>query len=174
MSVKKRDMAREKRDYRSSMDSAMKLYNSSLNQLTSATCHKSPNNDELAKIRDSLRAVLVGDDTMVIIQSGPFIWKYREQISKKEESFFLENTFNDDIEIAKEKLGNLDKSKDFSDLEIATIMDSIKSIYTNMSSPEKETIWRFVMDLLRAYAQYVGAERKLNQVEVEIRDLIKK
>jgi hypothetical protein len=174
MATKKRDIMREKKDFRLSMDGALKLYNTSLNELTKIACFKNPTSDNLAKIRDALRAVQVGDDTMVIIQSGPFIWKYREQIAKKDDQFFLDNTFKDDIEEAKKKSSDLGKNKDFSDGEIATVMSGLKDTYTKLSGPERETVWRHVMDLLRSYAQYLGAERKLQEIEKEIRALANK
>lgn len=165
MSNKKRDPIREKREYRISMESACKMYNAGLNQLTSIACHKAPNDDNVAKIRETLRAVLVADDTIVIIQSGPYIWKYREQIAKKDEHFFLLSTFNDDIN----NVISSNKAQNFTNNDIATVMTSIKSTYSSMTKPEQETIWTHVMNLLRSYAQYIGAERKLKEVEEEIR-----
>lgn len=166
---KKRDFMREKKDLRASMDSACKLYNSNLNQLTAIACHKNPDDDNVAKIREGLRAVLVADETMVIIQSGTYVWKYREQIANKDESFFLVNTFADDIANLKQTASG--KVKDFADGEIAAVMDSIKGTYKTMKAPEKETIWRHVMELLRAYAQYLGAERKLKLLEDELKEM---
>jgi hypothetical protein len=168
---KKRDYMREKKEFRASMDSACKLYNSNINQLTAIACHKNPDDDNIAKIRDALRAVLVADETMVIIQSGTYIWKYREEIANKDETFFLANKFEDDI--ANVKQNQAIKEKNFSDDEIAAVMNSIKSTYTTMKAPEKETIWRHVMELLRSYAQYLGAERKLLLLEQELKQLAK-
>ena len=168
---KKRDYMREKKEFRASMDSACKLYNSNINQLTAIACHKNPDNDDIAKIRDALRAVLVADETIVIIQSGTYVWKYREQIANKDETFFLKSTF--DADIASVKQNPSLKNKDFSDAEITTIMNSIKATYSTMSNPEKEIIWRHVMELLRSYAQYLSAERKLLSLEQEIKQLAK-
>jgi hypothetical protein len=167
---RKRDYMREKKDLRASMDSACKLYNNNLNQLTNVASHKNPDDESIAKIREILRAILAADETIVIIQSGTYIWKYREQIANKEESFFLAQDFKDDIAIAKKQTYN---NKDFSDNEIATVMNSIKKMYTTMSAAEKEVVWRHVMELLKSYAQYLGAERKLKLLEDEIRNLMK-
>jgi hypothetical protein len=171
MSNRKRDPTQLKREYRASMDSACKLYNSGLQQLTYIACHMAPTDDNISKIRDTLRAILAVDETIVIIQSGPYIWKYREQIAKKEEQFFLNNTFDDDISNMKKQINT--SGKDFSNNEIATIMTNVKSIYGGLSGPEQETIWTHVINLLRAYAQYIGAERKLKEIEEEIRKMLR-
>jgi len=168
---KKRDYIREKKELRASMDSACKLYNSNINQLTAIACHKNPDDENIAKIRDALRAVIVADETIVIVQSGTYVWKYRERIATKDESFFLDNTFDEDIATVKEN--SFSTGKDFSDDEIATVMNSIKSIYKTMKAPEKETVWRHVIDLLRSYAQYLGAERKLLLLEQELKKMAK-
>jgi hypothetical protein len=167
---KKRDYIREKKELRTSMDSACKLYNSNLNHLTSIASHKNPDDESIAKIREILRAVLAADETLVIIQSGTYIWKYREQIANKEESFFLAQDFKEDIDTVKSQIS---KSRDFSDNEISTVMNSIKKTYTTMSAPEKEVVWRHVMELLKSYAQYLGAERKIKLLEDEIKNLMK-
>ncbi len=167
---KKRDYMREKKDLRASMDSACKLYNSNLNQLTSVASHKNPDDDSIAKIREVLRAILAADETLVIIQSGTYIWKYREQIANKDEGFFLASDFKDDIAAAKQQVSN---DKDFSDNQIATVMNSIKKTYNTMKPAEKEVVWRHIMEMLRSYAQYLGAERKLKLLEEEIKSLIK-
>ena len=165
---------KEKREFRESMTDAVKLYNNSLNSLTGIACHKNPDDYNVAKIRETLRAVLVADETIVIIQSGLYVWKYREQIATKDETFFLDNTFKSDIELAKQQLNDVGKAKDFTDDEIATIMQSLKGTYSSMTAPEREVVWRHVMDLLKAYAQYLGAERKLRKLEAELKQLASK
>lgn len=167
MSSKNRNFVLEKRETRDSMERARQLFNSNLNQLTTIAVNKNPKEDSIAKIREILRAAQAADGTIIIVQAGPYVWKYRDQISKHDEKFFIDNNFEEDIAEASKKI----KNHDFSESEIAGIMQGLKQTYKFLTEPEKNVVWKHVTDLLRAYATYLGCEKKIMQIEEDLKSL---
>lgn len=169
MSVKKPNLIQEKRECHTHKDSACKTYNARLNDLTSIAVEKNRSDDNVQIVRDTLRAAQAADATTVLIKTGPFVWKYREQISKRDENFFINNKFQSEIDESK----RLVTKQDFNDDEITSLMQSLKRTYHLMTMPEREVIWRHVIDMLKAYAQFLGCEKKLLEIEQEIKLLAK-
>ena len=169
MSGKKPNPIQEKRECRAHMESACKTYNARLNDLTLITVEKNRSDDNVQIVRDTLRAAQAADATTVLIQTGPFVWKFREQISKRDEKFFINNTFQSEIQEGKKLI----PKQDFNDDEITSLMQSLKRTYHLMTLPEREVIWRHVIDMLKAYAQYLGCDKKLLDLEKQIKLLAK-
>lgn len=166
MASSKRNPIQEKKQIRDSMESARKLYNSTINQLVLICVAKHPDDESILRIKEVLRAIMAVESGIIITESGPFIWNYRDNIAKRDENFFLANDFKTEISAAKDKT-----DKKFREDEIAQIMRTLKAMYVNMTEPEKEVTWTHISQLLRAYAQFLGCEKKLRATEEEIRKL---
>lgn len=167
MSGVKQDPLVLKKQLRDSMEGAQKLYNSNLMALMKIAKSKCPEDDNVAKIQETLSSVLALDKTLVIIESGPYIWKYRESISKRDVKFFLDNDFKSDVDTVLHGK----KKQEFSGDEISQLMKSLKSTFKSMTKPEQEVVWTHTSNLLTAYAQYLGAEKKLKAVELQLKAL---
>lgn len=166
------DPIKQKKLLRASMEEAQKSYNKNLVSLTKVASAKSPGDELIAKINETLRGVLAIDETLIIVETGPYVWKYREPISKKDVKFFIDNDFKSDVDGALAgKSGKTGKSgkSDFSSSEIANVMSSLKKTFQTMSAAEQQVVWTYTTTLLISYTQYLKAERDIKKIEEELR-----
>jgi hypothetical protein len=164
----------QKRALRTAMEAAQKQYNNNLKTLIQIARAKSPSDDNLAKINEALRGVLAVDQTTLIIETGKYVWEYRDPISKRDEKFFLEGDFKKRIEDGIADITGRTKSgkkADFTGDDIDTIMNSLRKTYRGMTQPEQTVVWQHTSQLLASYAQYLKAEKQIIKIEQEINAL---
>lgn len=90
------------------------------------------------------------DESVIIYEAGPFLYKYRVPIMKREESFFLTT---DLVEENKDKL-------DSSDADLAEkLVKMIKGIYEKLPAKKREELIDTVNDMLTDYLELLQIEK---------------
>lgn len=162
----------ERKKIRKSMDDARRAFNKDMADLIKLACERNQANEDLKTIRSIFATIRAAEPTIIITNAGPYIWKYREQIAKKDANFFLKNNFENDIaDFYDDPVP--DEQHDFTEDEVGEVLKSIKRTWHLLSAPEKGVIWTTAIGLLRSYAQYVQAERKVKDINKKINNLRK-
>lgn len=159
----------EKQNLIKVQESSRVSFNKAILQLINIACNKNPKEEKLLKLKEIFAAIQAIDPLIVIINAGPYIWKYREPIAKRESDFFIKNTFTEDVsEYYKEPL----EHQDFSADDVSNIMKSLKSIWQTLSVPEQTVIWTHAGGLLTSYAQYVSCEKQIRDISLKIKNMM--
>lgn len=170
MSKSGKSLVQLKRELRDSMEMAQKNYNSNLSQLIRVAKTKNPRDDDLDAVARALSTVIKVDATCLIKETGHYIWGFREQIKKRDENFFLTEDFSkmidEGLEVAKVK-----GKAEFTGDDVGRIMQALRGTYRTMTKPEQDVVWGHTTTILVAYAQYMKAEKKIREIEIEINNL---
>jgi hypothetical protein len=163
-----KNLIKVKREMRESMEVAQKDYNSNLTQLIRIAKTKNPQNLDLETIQTALSSVIKVDATLLIKETGHYIWKFRENISRRDENFFLTGDFSEEINSG---LGATNKDTKFTGDDVDRIMKSLRTTYRTMTKPEQDVVWKHTTSILVAYAQYLKAEKTIRKIESDINNL---
>jgi hypothetical protein len=139
-----------------SMRNASRNYNKSISDLLSCIVAKSKGNSEIVAINEKFSAIKNMDPDVIVMTSGPYLWKYRKEIVEKNQDFFLAKSFEDDIAEAKKE-----KQERFGSTDMQGIINLIKTFWKSMNPQEKEICWNHIQSCIRNYASYVGCSKKL-------------
>jgi hypothetical protein len=104
--------------------------------------------DDIIQMRD--RYFLVKDENpeLLLIQTGPYVWEFREKIMDDDIDFFLNNSFQKQIDSFKQ-----DKEKPM----INTLIQKIKTAWKNFTPIEQNILRGKIKDLVKFYACYLSA-----------------
>jgi len=170
MSKSNKSLVQQKRDLRDSMELAQKNYNSNLSQLVRVAKTKNPRNEDLETVQRALSSVIKVDATLLIKETGHYIWRFREHIKKRDENFFLTGDFSKEIDEGLEVAKTKGKAE-FTGDDVGRIMQALRGTYSTMTKPEQDVVWTHTTNILVAYAQYLKAEKRIREIEVEINNL---
>jgi hypothetical protein len=151
------------KDYKTLLDlkeKATKEFISELSFVINALYSKNTNDNDFIFIKDGFAVAKNENPTVVLMVSGPYLWKYREQIENSNITFILQNDYETEIEEAKEKLQSTDKYN-----QIKDILKKIKSTWHLFSEPEQSMIIKKMQKLIISYATFVGAEKKMSAIK---------
>lgn len=148
--------------YQKSIEEARRTFNSHLLKTLKISISKSPNDKYLQEVETVVKAINTMEPDLIIRKAGPYLFKYKEKLANKDESFFLKNDFQDDLN---EYYANGKDENDFDQEDVVYIMSSFKNTWVTLTIYEKETIWNMVGELFRSYARYLGAERGLRKLK---------
>lgn len=154
-------MSSTKKEYQKNMNEARRTFNSNLLKTLKISISKSPNDKYLQEVETVVKAINTMEPDLIIRKAGPYLFKYKEKLASKDESFFLQNSFNDDLH---EYYANGKDEHDFDQEDVVYIMQSFKDTWISLTPYEKETIWSIVSELFRSYARYIGSERGLKKL----------
>lgn len=154
------NLIKEKKILQDSLEESKNVYCKTINDLMNIVARKFPADENIIIIKEKFKAALACDKRTVVIKSGPFIWKYRVEISKRNEEFFLKQDFNNEI---KQKSG-------FGTNELRTIIENLRNCWISLNIVEKNMLWNQLGKLLKYYAQYLGSEKKLRLINQKIRN----
>jgi hypothetical protein len=137
-------------------EKAVKGFISELSFLVNAVYAKNTNDQDFIFLKDAFTVAKNENPEVVTISSGPYIWKYREQIEKGNVDFIINNDYSSEIEAIKTEIDN---SYD----QVTKLLSKIKSSWSSFSSVEQGLIVTKVKNLVVHYATYLGAVKKLKQ-----------
>jgi len=163
---------KRKREIRDSMEKARRLFNSNLQKLIGLSCKKNQTDDHIQNIKEIFTAISATEPSLIITKAGPYIWKYKEELARRDEKFFIENTFEKDVATF---YGDPipEMSDTFTEDDVSDVMKSLKRTWHLLNKSEKTIVWNHGTELLRAYAQYLGCEKKLHAINIEIKNMNK-
>ena len=138
-------------------DKSTKEFIADLTFLVTALHSKNTKDDDFIFIKDAYNVAKSENPDVVVMVSGPYIWKYREQIEKSDINFILNNDYTEEVEAAKTALVENQKYD-----QIKDILKKIKSTWSAFNPVEQSTIIKKIQKLVVSYAGYLGATKKLN------------
>ena len=106
-------------------------------------CHNKNPTDETYGARRTLNTAINTDPTVVIKMVGPYLLKYAEKISGREESFFVNSTFDSEID----ELGE-------SPEKASLMINAVKTAYKLCTKKESQKIMDVTEDMLSHYCEY--------------------
>ena len=139
-------------------DKAVKDFITELGFLVHALYTKNTNDDNFIFIKDGFNVAKNENPEVVVMVSGPYVWKYRTQLENGDVQTMLNNDYKDEVEGAKEYLeghGKFDQIKE--------ILKKIKETWPTFSKIEQETVAKKMQKLVVHYASFLGASKKLNK-----------
>jgi hypothetical protein len=158
MDVKKANQTRK--NILDMKDKAQTGFVMELNAIIDAVCQKNSKDIDIVGVRDKFNIIRRENPTMLLEMAGPHVWEYRVQIKDENIGFFLNNSFEKDIEKAQSQSA-VAEITDFEDIPV--IMNKIKSTWHRFMSAEQQIIIKRMKALIAHYATYVSATRELNK-----------
>lgn len=141
-------------------DKAVSNFVLNMSKIIQAVKEKQKQNFDIIKIQDLFSVARRETPEMIVQMAGPYIWKYREQISAGNANFFLDNNFEEDIMEANGKK----EIAEISEFEnTALLMQCAKRTWHMFIPAEKENIVKLTKSLLLEYIRYISARKQLEQ-----------
>jgi hypothetical protein len=153
-------MDEERENHRKSMERGMVGFVRDLNKIVVDVCRKNDRDRDLRELRDKFFVVRKENPNGLVEIAGPYIWKYRKQIESRDASFFLTNSFEDDI-IGSSPNGVAEVSE-FSDVPV--LLQKIKKTWHQFDEDEKSVVMKTVANLLKNYSLYSFSCKKLKEL----------
>jgi len=151
---------------RHSMNQAQKSFVSNSTSLVNIGAEKNKTDMQIQEMRELYRVIMASEPNLIITNVGPYMWKYREQIKKRDEAFFIDNEFSNELNEYYSRESHTDQ---FDQNDINVLMNSIKKSWSTFTNPEKIVVWKHVNTMLMTYAQYLKCEREINNINSKIR-----
>lgn len=141
-------------------DKAVSNFANNMSKIIQAVKEKQKQNIDIIKIQDMFSVARRETPEMIVQMAGPYIWKYREQISTGNVDFFLANNFEEDIIEANGKK----EIAEISEFEnTALLMQCAKRTWHMFIPAEKQNIIKLIKSLLQEYAKYISACKRLSE-----------
>jgi hypothetical protein len=122
---------------------------------------KNTKNEDFIALKDKFEVLKNANPSFIIEKAGPYIWKYKEQISGNNVAFFLNSNFEDDIKEAQ----NENSIAEVSPYEnIVMLMNQLKRTWHSFIPEEQNTIIKHTRAMLKYYAGYLQ-DRKMMKNE---------
>jgi len=144
-----------KKELKSEQDACVKNFCRTVQSIVKSLHNKNKQDMDLAEMRELL-TVGVKDAPLKIFQEvGSHIWKYREDIYESNVEAFLKRDYKEELEVI----------EDESEIERASqLIHKIKRAWRTFNSNEKEDLIERCQNLVRQYAIYENAARKLEKL----------
>lgn len=107
-------------------------FNSKLEEFLKDLISSYPHDKDFLMFKQSYNMLKLVDDTKPAFLFKMYTMRYLDQITNRDEKFFLDHDFNDEL--------NSVDNKDFS----SELLNKLKSYWSTMSSENKEVIWKYL------------------------------
>ena len=107
-------------------------FNSKIEEFMTDLISSYPNDKDFLMFKQSFKMLKLVDDTKPAVLFKMYTMKYIDQITSKDEKFFLDHDFKDEL--------NSSDNQDFS----SEMLSKLKSYWSTMSSENKEAIWNYL------------------------------
>jgi hypothetical protein len=119
---------------------------------------KNQRDDDIIDLKRRVGIATSTNPMMIIKMAGPYFFKYRVSLSKRQADFFLDKDFKDDVREVAVELEMTD--------EINTaheVIKKVKKTWTSFNDPEKNILLTKAIEMLGFYAKFLMATKQLNQ-----------
>lgn len=131
-----------------------------LDSIIKAIFEKNKSDPDMIELMDKFSVVRKEDPILIISRTGPYLWKYKEEINKQNVDFFLRNSFEEDIIQSQQK----SQVAEISELEdIPVLLNKAKITWQKFLEPEKQAIMKKIRGMLSNYSSYTSACKKLGE-----------
>jgi len=152
----------KKKDVINAREASVSEFAANLNVIITSIHQKNKRDDDMQAIKDKIDVVRKENPVGLIEMAGPYLWKYKEKIGSENVSFFLNNSFEEDIEKAREE-SQLAEITEYE--EIPALLNKVKRTWHSFTPPEQQIIVKRIKALLANYAKYLSASRTLKASE---------
>jgi hypothetical protein len=150
-----------KKQYLDQQTSNQKIFIADLSFTVNAMFTKNKKDPDICKIKDGFSIVKNETPELVLKRAGPYLWKYRNQIGSRDDKFFLNSDFKDDIASVSES--GIPEMTEFSDFP--AMIQKLKHTWHLFTVPEKTHLWEKIANMLSQYAGYLQAEKELEKLK---------
>jgi hypothetical protein len=148
--------SKERKQLIEASDQAVKDFAEDLGYLVDAVLQKNRKDNLMSDMKNLFDLVRKENPIGLIEIAGPYIWKYRDNISKQNVGFFLQNNFEEDI-ISAKKNKEIAEISNFEDIPM--LLDQCKRTWHMFQKEEQQVLVKRVRNMLVKYATYVSATR---------------
>lgn len=141
------------------IDKSVTDFTSEMTFIVNAMHNKNKQDDDLTEIRDGYMTARRENPDCIIIHVGPYFWKYRETINSGDLNPLLDSDFKDERE---EIQGTLPENSKFD--KVSVIMGKIKRTWHLFTPLEQETLKKKFKLMVSHYATFVGACKKMKEL----------
>ncbi len=119
---------------------------------------KNKKDDDILQMQERVRIATQTNPITVIQTAGPYFYKYRNQLAKRDMNFFLspETDFRNDVAEANRTNGG--------DIDVDStpeVVQKMRETWSQYSSPERNVIMQKAVEMLGYVAQYTKADKTL-------------
>jgi len=116
--------------------------------------------EDITEIRDGYMIAKKENPECIIMQAGPYFWKYRETIKEGNANALLKNDFKDEIT---EVQGTLPDYSGFD--KVQPVMNKIKRTWNLLTPIEQDIMKKKFNKMVAHYATYVGACKHIRELQ---------
>jgi len=122
-------------------------YTNNIKTLLKIMKSKLPKDNEVIDISKKLNLVINSDALFILKETGPYLYKYKEQINEKNMTYFInKDDWSDDI----------NTEANINDSQLShNIINKVKEIWINLKDNEKNIIYSITESLLLDYCNYL-------------------
>lgn len=148
------------KQYIKDKDNSVEKFTAEMTFIVNAMHSKNVKDNDLIEIRDGYMTAKTMNSECIIMQAGPYFWRYREVINSGNLNKLLDSDFKEEIT---EIQGVLPESSSFDKVQI--IMGKIKRIWHLFMPNEQEIIKKKFKLMVAHYATYLGSCKKIRELQ---------
>jgi hypothetical protein len=130
-------------------------FTSEMTFIVNAMFNKNKKDDDIIGIRDGYLIAKRENPECIIVQVGPYFWKYRDTISSGNLNPLLNSDFRDDISAQ----GYMPEVSSYD--QIQAVMSKVKRTWHLFTPVEQETMKKKFKFMVSCYATYLGACKQI-------------
>lgn len=162
MSLKTQNLQKQLKLMRESKRKTYRDFNGDLTRIVVMAYNKDRRNPTFIEINNKFSIYRSTFEDKPILDVGPRLWQYKNEITNRDEIFFLGDDFL-------EYINNQGNSSDFN---IQILTQTLKQLYLSLTDPEKNILWKYIGSLLSLYAQYSKIDRSIRTLTETIKTRI--
>ncbi len=151
----------QRKQHLDQQESNKKVFLTDLGAIITALHTYNKKDADICKIKELYLIAKRETPDIIIQRGGPYIWKYRKEIWAREEKFFLNNDFKD--EIANASQTGVAEMTEFA--EFPAIITKLKRTWHLLTPEERTVMWAKLTSVLAQYAGYLQAEKELEKLK---------
>ena len=125
-------------------EECVNIFNTKLREFISDLIRVYPEDEDLKKFKTSINMLLVMSDSQIIKLYNEYVFsKYQTQILNKDEEFFMNHDYKDEV-------NNIEESYEFTE----KLINKIKSYWSTMTEDNKKIVWTYFTLLTKLCEKY--------------------
>ena len=127
--------------------------------IINSMCNKNKKDGDIQEIRDGFMVAKGENPVAIIMNAGPYFWKYRTHIERGDVNSLLNMEYKEEISEVQESLADNSKFE-----KISVVMQKVKRTWHLLTPTEQETMKKKFKLILIKYTGYLVACKKLKDL----------
>ena len=137
----------------SNMDQYIRIYNTRIREILDLITAEIPDHPLISTIHRRFRVALTADRTLLITETGPELWSYRDLVSEEKWDELVKKDWEEEIENQKDcMMYEVDNNS------LKQMVGLLREIWTNYGDEERTYIKKSMKKLLSTYVKYLKAK----------------